>query len=161
MFGWWHCWLWVQISPLAVIFHGIGLDFIGLKAWIININIHWKQLGLIHPTEVPVKVPDPQGTSLTVRAPKCMTPKAKGGAYRNVSELKRHAEDREGTLIYGGQRHILRSEWRPEVQENSTVEFSRIRRATFKLGTSTWGSYPSQAVVPWGYIRRHRKSCVI
>ena len=51
VFGWWHCWwccwLWVQILPLAVIFHGIGLDFIGLKAWIININIHWKQLRLI------------------------------------------------------------------------------------------------------------------
>ena len=25
----------------------IGLDFIGLKDWIDNININWKQLGLI------------------------------------------------------------------------------------------------------------------
>ena len=33
--------------PLAVIFHGIGLDFIGLKDWINNINIRWKQLRLI------------------------------------------------------------------------------------------------------------------
>jgi hypothetical protein len=30
-----------------VIFHGIGLDFIGLKDWINNNNIYWKQLGLI------------------------------------------------------------------------------------------------------------------
>ena len=47
VFGWWHCWLWVQILPLAVIFHGIGLDFIGLKDWINNINVLWKQLRLI------------------------------------------------------------------------------------------------------------------
>ena len=33
--------------PLAVIFHGIGLDFIGLKDWINNINVLWKQLRLI------------------------------------------------------------------------------------------------------------------
>ena len=35
-------------SPCWQLFsNGIGLDFIGLKDWIDNININWKQLRLI------------------------------------------------------------------------------------------------------------------